>query len=103
MQLDNEVLDNAAVHSTENNELNTNSSIARHMAELPVEHFNIEEEMAFDDLTIPGDYSDCGILEEEKETVSLNNESLVKTKKGMWKGRVMLIPYSNKKEDCGHL
>ena len=25
--------------------------------------FDTEEEMSFDDLTIPGDYSDCAILE----------------------------------------
>ena len=37
--------------------------------------------MAFDNLTIPGDYSDNDILEEEQETTYLNDEVLVKTKK----------------------
>ena len=30
--------------------------------------------MSLDDLTIPGDYSDYDILEEEKETLSKNDE-----------------------------
>ena len=37
--------------------------------------------MAFDDLTIPGDYSDYDILEEEKENISKNDEVWVKNKK----------------------
>ena len=36
--------------------------------------------MAFDDLTIPGDYSDYDILEEEKETISKNDEVWFKNK-----------------------
>ena len=36
--------------------------------------------MDFYDLTIPGDYSDYDILEEEKETISLNDEVWVKIK-----------------------
>ena len=53
--------------------------------------------MAFDDLTIPGDYSDYDILEEEKENISKNDEVWVKTKKEIWRGRVLLITYSTKK------
>ena len=37
--------------------------------------------MDFDDLTIPGGYSDYDILEEEKETISKNDEVWFKTKK----------------------
>ena len=37
--------------------------------------------MDFDDLTIPGDYSDYDILEEEKEDIYKNDEVWVKTKK----------------------
>ena len=37
--------------------------------------------MYFDDLTIPSDYSDYNILEEEKETRLKNDEVWVKTKK----------------------
>ena len=48
--------------------------------------------MAFYDLTIPGYYSNYDILEEETETISKNYEVWVKTKKQMWRGRVMLIP-----------
>ena len=51
------------------------------MTETPDENFDTEGEMAFDDLTIPGDYSDCDILEEEKESISKNDEICVKTKK----------------------
>ena len=36
--------------------------------------------MSFGDLTITGDYSDYDILEEEKETISKNDESWIKTK-----------------------
>ena len=56
----------------------------------------------FDDLTIPGDYSDYGIVEGGKETISKYDEVWVKTKKEIWRGRVLLIPYS-KKEDSEHL
>ena len=37
--------------------------------------------MCFDDLTIPSEYSDYDILEEEKETISKNDEVWIKTKK----------------------
>ena len=53
--------------------------------------------MDFGYLTIPGDYSDCDVLEEEKETISKNDEICVKTKKDIWRWRVLLIPYSRKK------
>ena len=53
--------------------------------------------MALDDLNITGDYSDYDILEEEKESVSKNDEVWVKNKKEIWRGRVLLITYSKKK------
>ena len=56
-----------------------------------------EEEMFSDDLTITGDYSDWDILEEEKDTISEKYDVWVKTKKEIWRGRVLLIPYSPKK------
>ena len=37
--------------------------------------------MYFDDLTIPGEYSEYNILEKEKETISKNDEVFVKTEK----------------------
>ena len=37
--------------------------MARKIIETPDENFDTEEEMDFDDLTIPGDYSDYDILE----------------------------------------
>ena len=58
------------------------------------ENVDTEEEIYFDDLNIPGDYSDYDILEEEKEIISKNDEVWVKTKKDIWRGRVLLIPYS---------
>ena len=36
--------------------------------------------MDFDDLTIPGGYSDHDILGEEKDTISNNNEVQIRTK-----------------------
>ena len=53
--------------------------------------------MSSDDLTITGDYSDYDILEEEKDTISENDDVWIKTKKEIWRGRVLLIPYSKKK------
>ena len=50
--------------------------------------------MAFDDLTINGSYSDYDILEEEKENITENDNVWVKTKKEIWRGRVLLICYS---------
>ena len=73
-QLDNEGLGNVDVHSTENTELITTESVVVQIKDSPVENSNIEEEMDFDDLTIPDNYSDCDILEEEKEPISLNDE-----------------------------
>ena len=35
--------------------------------------------MSFDDLNIPGDYSEYDILEEEKVTITKNDEVWVKT------------------------
>ena len=58
------------------------------------ENVDTEEEIYFDDLNIPGDYSHYDILEEEKEIISKNDEVWVKTKKDIWRGRVLLIPYS---------
>ena len=40
-----------------------------------------EEEMSLEDLTITGNYSDYDILEEEKETITKNDDVWVKTKK----------------------
>ena len=59
--------------------------------------------MSSDDLTITGDYSDYDILEEEKDTISENNDVWVKTKKEIWRGRVLLIPYRKKKENSEYL
>ena len=53
--------------------------------------------MAFDDLTIPGDYSDDDILDKEKETTSKNYGVWVKTKKEIRKGKVLLISFSKKR------
>ena len=52
---------------TEKNELSNTKSVARKMTESPVENVDTEEEIYFYDLTIPGDYSDYGILYREKK------------------------------------
>ena len=59
--------------------------------EIPVENVDTEKEMDFDDLTIPGDYRDYDILEEEKETITKNENVWVKTRKEIWRERVLLI------------
>ena len=51
------------------------------MTDTPDENVHTEKEMAFDDLTIPGDYSNYDILEIEKETIYKNDEVWVKNKK----------------------
>ena len=53
--------------------------------------------MSSDDLISTGDYSDYDILEEEKDSISKNYFVWVKTKKEIWRGRVLLIPYSKKR------
>ena len=54
--------------------------MVRKITETSDENIDTEEEMAFYYLTIPDDYSDCDILEEEKETTSKHDEFWVKTK-----------------------
>ena len=54
------------------------------------------EEISSDNLTSTGDYSDCNILEKEKDTISGKEDVLVKAKK-IWRGRVLLIPYIKKR------
>ena len=53
--------------------------------------------MNSDDLNIPGDYSDHHILKEEYETISNNDEKLVKSRRVIWRRIVMLICYSHRK------
>ena len=50
--------------------------------------------MDFYYLNIPDDYIDNYILKEEKENISKNYEVGFKNKKDIWRGRVLLIPYS---------
>ena len=53
----------------------------RQLTENPDYMVDAEEEMSSEELTITGDYSDCDILEEEKDTISENDDVWVKTKK----------------------
>ena len=62
-------------------ELSTSESVPRKITETPDENVDTEEEISFGDLTITRDYSDYYILEEEKETISKNDEVWVKNKK----------------------
>ena len=66
------------------------------MIKTPDGNVDTEEEMDFDDLNIHSDYSDYDILEEEKETISKSDEVWVKTKKEIWRRRVLLNNYSKK-------
>ena len=52
--------------------------------------------MDFDDLNITGNYSDYDILEEEKETITKNDNVCFETKKKICRGRVLLIIYRKK-------
>ena len=85
----------------ENTELSTSESVAGKITETPDENVDTEEAISFDDLTIPGDYSDYDILEEEKIYIQ-NDEVWVKTKKEIWRGIVLVITYI-KKKDSEHL
>ena len=80
-----------------NTELSTSESVARKMTQTPDENVDTWEEIALYYLTIPGDYSDYDILDEEKETISKNDEVWFRTKKEIWRGRVLLIPYSKER------
>ena len=62
-----------------------------------------EKDTHFEDLRITGDYSDYDVLEEELETISLNDIVWVKVKNSIWKGRVIQIPYSIKEEESEQL
>ena len=55
--------------------------------------------MDFDLSKISGDNGDCDMLEEEHETIYLNDIVWVKVKKSIWLGRVMQIPFSDRKDD----
>ena len=52
------------VQYTENTQLSTSESVARQMTETLDENFDTEQEIAFDEFTIPADYTDCDIFEE---------------------------------------
>ena len=62
-----------------------------------------EKDTHFEDLRITGDYSNQDVLEEEQETISLNDIVWVKVKNSIWKGRVIQIPYSIKEEESEQL
>ena len=65
-----------------NTELGNYNSVARRLKDNSNEDVDAEEEIYFYDLTIPVDYGDLDILEEEKETISKNDEVWFKTKNG---------------------
>ena len=82
---------------TKNTELSTSTLVARQLTENTDDMVDAEYEMSSDDLTITGDYSDYDVLEEENDTISEKDNVWVKTKKEIWRGRVLLNPYSKKK------
>ena len=66
---------------TKNTELSTSTLVVRQLTENPYDMVDVEEEISYEDLTITGDYSDYDILEEEKDTITENDDVWVKTKK----------------------
>ena len=66
---------------TKNIELSNSISVARQLIENTDDMVDTEVEMYFVDLTIIGNYSYYDILEEERETITKNNDIWVKTKK----------------------
>ena len=55
--------------------------MARKLTGDPDDMLDKEEEMSFDDLTFTGNYSDYDIVDDEKETLTENDEFWVKTRK----------------------
>ena len=70
--------------------------VARQLTENPYDMVDAEEKMSSEDLTITGYYSDYDITKEKKDTITKNDDVWVKTKKEIWIGRLLLIPYSTK-------
>ena len=60
-------------------------------------------EMSSADLISSGDYSGYNILDEENDLISKNDLVWIKTKKEIWRGSVLLIPYRKNKEDREYL
>ena len=88
---------------TRNIDLSASTLVATQLTENADDMVEEGKEMSSDDLIITGDYSDYDILEEEKDYISKNDFVWVKTKKEIWRGRVLLIPYSKNKEDREYL
>ena len=69
---------------TKNTEISTYTLVARQLTENPDEMVDAEEEMSSEELlSITGDYSYYNILEEEKDTMTENDNVWVKRKKNM--------------------
>ena len=77
--------------------LSTSNLVERQLPENPDDMVDAEEEISSGDLTITGDYSDYNILKEEKDNITKNDDVWVKTKKEIWIGRVLVVPYSKKR------
>ena len=80
-----------------NTELITSGSVARQMTENKDEYDDIEEEIYFDTLNIPGNYSGCDIFEKEKQTMSKSDEVYIKNNNDIWRETVGLGPYYKKR------
>ena len=64
--------------------MTTTENVENKTAGLLVEIEDTGEEMTFDKLIITGDDSDYDILDEEYETIYLNNIVWVRVKKELW-------------------
>ena len=90
--------DETAIY-TGNTVMNTTETMENETTEILVENEDTVEDMDFDELTIHSDASAYDILEEEHETISLNDIVTFRVITEIWKGRVMQIPFSDGKED----
>ena len=81
---------------TRNIDLSVSNLVATQWTENADDMMEEGKEFSSDDLISTGGYSDYKILEEEKDYISKNYFVWVKNKK-IWRGRVLLIPYSKKR------
>ena len=63
---------------TKNTELSTSTLVSRQLKENTYDMVDSEEEISSEDFTITGNYSDYNILEEDKDTMTKNDDVWVK-------------------------
>ena len=88
---------------TRNTDLSTSTFLARKLTKNADDMVDEEKERSSDDLTITCDYSNYDILEEEKDTISENDDVWVKTKKRDMERKSTVNSLQQKKEDSEYL